>query len=168
MKRITLLTAGMVLAACIVLTGCPSLNSTAALVTVLGNAASTIATLEGNTQLAATLRTDTAAASSAVLNWKKGTPSQNAIQALNLVEADLNLIPRSSTYTPLVDLAIGTVESIIEIVQPGAASITPQNKRVGVTHRVWLANPPKTDAQFRTAWNGIIAANPALAKAPAL
>jgi hypothetical protein len=165
MKRISLLTAGCLLAACIFLTGCPSLNSTATLVTVLGNAASSIATIEGNTQLAATLKTDTAAASSAVLNWKKGMPSQNVIQALNLVEADLNLIPGTSTYAPLVDLAIGTVESIIEIVQPGATSITPQNKRVGVTHRVWLANPPKTDAQFRTAWNGIIAQHPELSAA---
>jgi len=143
-------------------------NDIAALVTTLGNASASIATLEGNTALAAKLQTDTAAASSAALNWKKGSAGTEVVEALNLVEADLNLIPGTSQYAPLVDLAIGTVESIIELVQPGAASITPANPRVGVTHRVYLANPPKSAAQFRTAWNSVKAQHPELANAPAL
>lgn len=155
MKRFTVLTTGLLLAACMFITGCPTQNTTAALVTVLGNAASTIAALEGNTQLAATLKTDTAAASSAVLNWKKGTPTQNVIQALNLVEADLNLIPGTGKYAPLVDLAVGTVESIMEIVQPGSSSPNGVMARPNITHRVYLAKPPKDAAQFQKEWNAI-------------
>ncbi len=135
--------------------GCPSQTSIAALVTVLGNAASSIAALEGNTALAATLKTDTAAGASAVANWKSGTPSQNVISALNLVEADLDLFPVTSRYAPLVDLAIGTVESILEIIHPGASSIDSVHLRPGITHRVSLANPPKTAAQFTKEWNDL-------------
>ena len=151
--RLTAIAAGCLLAlSAVILTGCPSQNTIASLVDVLGNASSSIAALQGNTQLAATLKTDTAAASSAVLNWKKGTPTQNVIQALNLVEADLNLIPGTGQYAPLIDLAIGTVESIMEIVQPGSASV---QGRVGVTHRVYLKSPPKNADQFKKEWNAL-------------
>jgi hypothetical protein len=161
MKRTAVLAS---LALALVVTACNQ-NTLATLVTTLGNASASIAALEGNTALAATLKADTAAATTAVLNWKSGTPTQNVIQALNLVEADLNLIPSISQYAALVDLAIGTVESIIEIVQPGASSIDSVNTRPGVTHRVYLANAPKNAAQFKAAWQAKIDANPALAKA---
>ena len=147
MKRIIAVTGALLL--CAVLAAC-SQSSVAALVTMLG-----IAALEGNTPLAAMLQADTAAASSAVLNWKSGSPTQNVIQALNLVEADLNLIPGSSKYAPLVVLAIGTVESIMEIIHPGSSSPTGINSRKGVTHRVYLAHPPKTEAQFKKEWNAL-------------
>lgn len=153
MKRIAAILAVTALA--VIMAGCPSINTTSALVTVLGNAAATIAALDGNAALSATLKADTAAASTAVLNWKKGTATQNVIQALNLVEADLNLIPGTSRYAPLVDLAIGTVESILEIVQPGSSSPNGIMARPGVTHRVSLAKPPTSADQFKKEWNAM-------------
>ena len=155
MKRLIAVLAAAGLA--IGLAGCPAntQNTVGALVTVLGNAASSIAALENNPALAAQLKTDTAAASQAVLNWKNGSPTQDVVAALNIVEADLNLIPGTSQYAPLVDLAIGTVESILEIVKPGSSSIDSVSARPGITHRVSLANPPKTAAQFKAAWNGL-------------
>ena len=157
MKRLIAVLASAILA--VGLAGCPAgtQGTISALVTVLGNASASIAVLENNPTLAAKLKTDTAAASSAVLNWKQGTPAQDVIQALNLVEADLNLIPGTSQYAPLVDLAIGTVESILEIVQPGASSIDSVHSRVGVTHRVSLANPPKDAVAFKSEWNAMAA-----------
>ena len=155
MKRLIAVFAAAALA--IGLAGCPAntQNTIAALVTALGNAAASIAALENNPTLSATLKTDTTAASTAVLNWKQGTPTQNVVAALNLVEADLNLFPGTSQYAPLVDLAIGTVESILEIVQPGASAIDSVHPRAGVTHRVSLANPPKTAAGFKAEWNAM-------------
>jgi hypothetical protein len=167
MKQLIMASLALALVAPVVimLSGCPAQNTTAALVTVLGNAASTIATLEGNTTLAATLKTDTAAASSAVLNWKSGTPTQDVIAALNLVEADLDLVPSVGPYVPLIDLAIGTVESIMEIIQPGSSTPNGLTQRLGVSRRVYLAKPPKDAAAFTKSWNAIVAQNPALAGA---
>jgi hypothetical protein len=149
MKRMAIITAGCLLALC--MAACIQ-SGVAALVTTLGNASSGIAALEGNSTLAATLQTDTAAVSTAVLNWKQGSPTQNVIQALNLVEADLDLIPSTDKYAPLVDLAIGTVESIMEIVQPNSTAV---QARAGITHRVYLKSPPKSAGQFKKEWNSL-------------
>ena len=152
MKRIALVTFATLLV--IMAAGCNQ-NTVAALVTELGSASSSIAALEGNTALAAKLKTDTTAASTAVLNWKKGSATTEVIEALNIVEADLNLFPITDKYAPLVDLAIGTVESIMEIVQPGSSSSNGVTALAGVTHRVYLAKPPKSAEQFKTKWNAM-------------
>src|SRR5271170_5276536 len=106
----------------LVLVGCPAQNTIAALTSILGSSAASIASIEGNPTLAAQLQTDTAAAVTAVDNWKSGTPASNVIQALNIVEDDLNLFPVSGPYIPLIDLAIGTVESILALLPAPAAS----------------------------------------------
>lgn len=144
------------------LAGCPQQSTLAALVTTLGNAAASIASFEGNTALAQKLKIDVAAASQAVLNWKSGTPPQMAIEALTLVEDDLNLFPVASVYTPLIDLAIGTTISIIELLNP--ANPTPA---VGATNRraVHLASPPKSAKQFKAQWNAIVKQHPELVQA---
>lgn len=160
MKRIIVATLAMLI---VVVAAACNQNTVAALVTELGTASSSIASLEGSTALAAKLKTDTAAASTAVLNWKKGSASTEIVEALNIVETDLNLFPITDQYAPLIDLSIGTIESIMEIVQPGSSSTDGVTARVGVTHRVYLAKPPKNADQFKTAWNGIIAANPSMA-----
>lgn len=133
--------------------GC-SQQTTADLVRVLGNATAAVASLEGNTVLATKLQTDTAVAVTQVENWKTGTPAQNVSAALQLVEADLNLFPQTTLYAPLIDLAITTVSSILDILQPSTASV----KRAHV-------NAPQNKKDFTKKWNAIVKANPALAKA---
>lgn len=133
--------------------GCPAQSVVADLVTTLGTASASLATLEGNTSLATKLTTDTAAASSAVLNWKKGSSATVAIEAMNLVMADLNLIPVAGPYAPLIDLALVTAESIIATLNPTA-----------VTARTF-SNAPRTSKAFKQKWNAAVATNPALAKA---
>lgn len=144
------------------LIGCPAQNTIASLVAILGNSTATIATLEGNDALAQKLRTDTAAAVVAVTNWKSGTPAQEAIQALNLVEDDLNLLPMLGPYGPLIDLAIGTTEAILALLPQSATAPAART-----THRtVHLNQPaPKSARQYKAQFNAIVASNPALAAA---
>ena len=159
MKRIIALT--VLTLAGIVLVGCPQQNTIAALTSTLGNAAAGVAALQGNTTLSAALKTDTAAAVSAITNWKQGTPAQNVVQALNLVVDDLNLIcpPTNATcgqYAPLIILAISTAQSIIEIVAPGQAL---KSAKVNTDYS------PRNAKEFKTYWNGVVSANPAMAGA---
>lgn len=86
------------------------------------------------------------------------------IQALNIVEDDLNLIPGTSQYAALVDLAIGTVEGILALLPPTAAtpsvSLVPHTS---IVHRhITLQKSPKTAAEFKKQWNAIAAVNPQL------
>jgi hypothetical protein len=136
------------------LTGCTS-TDIAALVQTLGNSASQLAALEGNTSLASKLLTDTGAAVTAIDNWKSGSVATEVIEALNLVEDDLDLFPITNQFAPLIDLAIATAESII--------SLLPASATVGVTaHRhVQLGYaPPKNAHAYAKRYNAILAQHP--------
>jgi hypothetical protein len=143
-------------------------NTLATLATTLGTSAANIAKLEGNTALATKLTADTAAASSAIANWQTGTPATEVIEALNLVEDDLNLIPGTSDYAPLADFAIATTESILALLPQPAP--TPATAASLSAHAVFypaasMASLPKTSSQYKKQWNAIVAANPKLAAA---
>lgn len=145
-------------------TGCNQ-GTISALVSTLGTAAASIASLKGNTALAAKLQADTAAAAAAVKNWKQGTPAQNAIQALNLVIDDLDLICPTGgpcgPYAPLIVLALGTAESIIAILNPTSQTYGTRAQ----VRKVNLGYYPSTAKDFKTAWNSICGSDPALASA---
>lgn len=130
-----------------VATACSS-ASIADLTNVLGTQAANIAKLEGNPALSAKLITDTAAAVAAIDSWKSGSPATEAIEALNLVAADLNLLPVNPKYAPLVDLAIGTVESILAILPSSGTN-------AHVLRHAPLSNPPKTAKEFKARWNAL-------------
>ena len=155
----------LLLVATLPLTGCPQQTTLAALTNTLGTAAASIAALEGNPTLAAQLQSDTAAAVTAIQNWKPGTPAQDAIQALNIVIDDLSLIcpPNGpcGPYAPLVLLALGTAQSIIIILNPTASAFGAKRQ----TEKVSLTLTPKTPSQFRAQWNAICKGNPVLASA---
>ena len=158
----------LLLVATLPLAGCPAQSTLAALTSVLGNAAVSIANLEGNSALAAQLQTDTAAATAAIQNWKQGTPAQNVVQALQIVESDLNLIaqiPGAQQYAPLIALALSTVISIIEIVDPGAVPAAMAKVKVAGVSTATTAVAPKTKKEFVARWNQICASNSQLAGA---
>lgn len=135
------------------LAGCPAQATLASLTSILGTASASIAAIEGNSTLAATLKTDTAAAVDAIQNWKSGTPADNVISVLNIVESDLDLIPATGPYVPLIDLAIGTVESIIALLPPPTTQSVVQAKAKRV---ITLHGPiPSTKAQFKASWNAL-------------
>lgn len=142
------------------LAGCSEQATLSALTKTLGSAAVNIANLEGNTSLAGKLTTDTAAAVSIITNWKSGTPAQNVIEALQIVEDDLNLIPGTSQYAPLIDIAIGTVQTILAML-PVPAGNTVAHGRV-----VHLGSPaPKNAHEFKKQWAGVIKLHPNLSAA---
>jgi hypothetical protein len=128
--------------------GCQS--NLAALASTLGNAGASIAAIEGNTALATKIQTDTVAAVAAITSWKSGTNAQMALEAIQLVEDDLNLLPINSAYEPLILLALGTAASIIAILNPTAVSAHMPGQRT-----VTLSNPPKTAKAFKAQWNAI-------------
>jgi hypothetical protein len=155
---------GAALLLTLTIAACTSQSTLSSLVTILGNSTASIAAVEGNASLAAQIKSDTTAASAAVLAWKTGTSTAMAIEALNIVEDDLNLIPNTGPYLPLVDLAIGTVESILALLPQPVATATTTARAKGIQRRtVYIAKPPKDSDHFKSAWNGIVAGNPALA-----
>lgn len=146
--------------------GCNTQATIAELITTVGGAVSSLESIEGNTALAQKVQADTAAASTAVLNWKSGTASQDVIAALNLVEDDLSLFPVSGTDSVLIDLAIGTVEEIITEVtgntpSPVAAPATRKSARINM---VPANTHIKNAKDFRSAWNGIVATDSRFSK----
>lgn len=164
-RRLATWAAVSVLSLSVILLGCPAQSTLAALVSTLGNSASSIAALEGNSSLATKIQTDTQAASTAVLNWKSGTPATEAIEAINLVEDDLSLFPITGQYAPLIDLALGTAESIIEILNPTGAT-TPATTAHAAHRTVTLPfAAPKTSSAYKKQWNAIVAQNPSLKSA---
>lgn len=150
-------------------TGCDTQATLASLAQTLGSASAKVATLEGNPTLSAQLTTDTTAAVSAIDNWKSGTAADDVIQALSIVEDDLNLFPAADQYAPLIDIAIGTTQTLIAMLPaPAAAPAAIGARAVRATHphrQVTLSNPPKNAKAFKAQWNAMTATNPALATA---
>jgi len=185
MKRVF----GVVLMAVLVLmcgmmTACLTNTALSGLVTVLGNATASIAAIEGNTALATKIKTDTEKASAAVLAWKSGTPAQDAIEALNIVEDDLNLIPICAAVVndgkvahvsgldgdsancagilALVDLGIGTIESILAMLPASTpASVNAGHPRRSVTP-VHVTRWGDSSREFKDRWNKIVATDGSL------
>jgi hypothetical protein len=146
------------------LVGCSS-ATLAELTQTLGSSAANIATLEGNTTLSAQLTADTTAAVTAITNWKSGTPADEVIQALGIVEADLNLIPGTSQYAPLIDIAIATVQSILSLL-PASTSASATLAPGRNLRSVNLGHPaPKNASQFKAQWNALVATNSNLSAA---
>ena len=142
------------------LLACFSQSQIAALASILGSTAASIAAIEGNPTLATKLTTDTAAAVAAINAWKSGTPDSEVILALNLVEDDLNLFPSTGPYVPLIDLAIGTVESILALLPQSSSAIAPH----AVHRAVVLPFPaPKTASAYKGQWNVICSSDSRLA-----
>jgi hypothetical protein len=130
------------------ISGCASQQTIADLINTLGVATEQLATLEGNTSLSAKLATDVAAASSAVLNWKKGSATQEIAEALNLVEDDINLFPGAGPYVPLIDLAIGTIEAILAQFPSTTATVSAKRRTVKLPYKA-----PKNNKDFAKRWN---------------
>lgn len=139
--------------------GCTQQQTVAELISSVGTAVASLEVIEGNTSSVAKIQADTQAASSAVLNWKAGTPDEDVIEALNLVESDLKLFPISAEDTALIDLAIGTVDQIITLLPQAATPATLTAARV---QTVKLTNAPKNKKDFAKQWNAILAVHPEL------
>jgi hypothetical protein len=137
-------------------------NTIAALVSTLGSSTAAVASFEGHSDLAAKIRTDAEQAKADVLAWKPGTDSEMVVEAIHLLENDLNLVCASipgqvgqdcNAYQPLIVLALATADSIISIVKPTAKAQA----------RASFTVAPKSAKEYKVQWNSIVDRNPALA-----
>lgn len=141
-------------------------DTVATLTQTLGNAAAQVAALEGNQALSTQITADTDAAVVAITSFVPGTSvAQTVIQLINIVMADLSLVPVIGPYAGLIDLALGTAEALIAdfSAKTNTPVVTGETaSRVRVIH---LANAPKTRSEFVKQWNSIVKADPQLAPA---
>jgi hypothetical protein len=163
------------------LTGCTGSDvqkTVSQLTQTLGDSVAQVASLEGNATLSATLLKDTNAAIIAINGWKNGSAVDDVIEGLGILSDDLSLIPGTSQYAPLIDLAIGTVQSLLTLI-PAKVTVGDVTKATLTRHagnpRITLAlqhraekgaTPPQSRAQYVKQWNGIVEAHPELHLAP--
>lgn len=153
-------------------TGCDAQSTAADLIAIVGTATASLEALEGNTEAVKQIQADTKAATDAVTNWKNGTPAQDVIEALNILQDDLNLLPVSPTDLAFIDLAIGTVDQILALIPvpanaPAVSSGALLSQAVyfsarphHVHHRhPHLAKTPKSVKEFRKEWNKLAGAH---------
>lgn len=151
------------LALCFTVTGCPGQNEAAALITIVGQSVASLASIQGiDPATIAKIQADFAAASTAVKNWQAGTPSQDIVAALNILQADINLLPVNATTKIYIELAITTIDSIIAIVSPSAAGTSPSPFITFGSHKT--VKTMMTARQYKNAWNAIVDAHPGTAK----
>jgi hypothetical protein len=136
---------------------CPSQNTIAALIKVVGTACSSIATLDGNTAAAQAILDYSNDASNAVQAWQKGSPSKDAVEALNILSGFINSTFQGSKYLILANIAIAAINQIL--------SQLPASAGVPSKWTVDMSNPPKNADEFKAQWNAIIATHPELAAA---
>lgn len=156
------------LCACVLMTttGCTGQQTASELIAIVGTAAASLATIEGNPELAAKLQADAATAAKQIAAWKHGTPAQDITQILNIVLDDLNLFPISTPDQALIALAIAAVEQILAALpQPAAVAGAVSAPRPRVARVRLAGKPPKSAKDFKAQWNKALAANPALASA---
>lgn len=166
---VAILCLGMVV---VPLTGCTGQQTAAELITTAGNAVVVLERLEGNTADITKIQQDFTAASNAVMNWKSGSPTQDIVELLNTVQDDLNLLPISTADQALIDLAIGTVDQVLNLFSPAPTVVAEAGPhlyfvsytgRSHVKHRkVHLEHPPKSKSDFKKQWNKIAKSNPQL------
>src|ERR1017187_168253 len=95
------------------ISGCGA-STIATLVQTLGGAAGSLAAMLGNSALQAQITSATADAVAAVANWKTGTPAAMAIEAINVLEAAINLIPIGNpVISLLIQLVLGTADTLL-------------------------------------------------------
>jgi hypothetical protein len=138
--------------------GCSGQQTAAELIATVGTAVAALETLEGNTANVAKIQADTQAAETAIANWKTGTPAQDVLQVLSILQSDLSLLPIGAQDQALIQLALGTVEQIIMLFPNSTPAVS-------AVRQVHLTVTVHNKGDFRKQWNSIIAANPALAGA---
>lgn len=153
----------------LVTTGCPAQQTASALIKIVGSAVGSVVAIEGNTAAAQKIQADSKLAGDIVAAWVPGTPSQQALEALNLLAQDLTLIaPISPTVQALLDLASVTLQEVIQIVESQQGPNPPPQPLTAhaqVHKNVTGQTPAKDKAEFKKKWNAIIANDSSLVSA---
>jgi hypothetical protein len=144
----------LALSSVLVIAGCTGQQTAADLIAIVGTAVEALVTQSGGT-VPTQLPTDLSAAETLVKNWKSGTPTAEVNEALNLLVADINLIPVSAKDKAYISLAVGTTEQIIALFPPAPTpGATAQISVMRVPKRM-PSKTPVTD--FKEQWNALAA-----------
>lgn len=149
--------------------GCPSApvvqQTTADLLIVAGNSVASYYTSIGDTADAdkATTFAQTVAADAS--SFTAGTKSQVAIQLIQDFEGILSIAAPSGNGVILIDLALSTAESALQIIEANTGAAAPPatpaiQARVSCVNTSDLANPPQSVKEYKARWNQDLAANP--------
>ena len=79
------------------------------------------------------------------------------------MEDDLNLIPVTGPYVALIDLGIGTVESILELLPQSNTTLKKSTVRRRSVAAVKIGRWENPGKEFKEHWNKIVASDGALA-----
>jgi hypothetical protein len=112
-------------AACAALIGCTK-NSLADWANTIGTETAAIVTELGNTSLAAQLTQATASIVAAINAWKPGTPATVAIQAINLFQGLIALVPATTAYEGLIRICVGAADALLALLPSSAAVASSQ------------------------------------------
>lgn len=161
---LTALTLGAATLATMGASGCSKQATAAALVSEVGTDVGVALQLGGVSTFASqNVQNLFQVAASDISTWKPGTSGDNAVQALKDATAALSdVLPPGSKVDAYVNLALGTVENIITLIQ-SESSVTPvatggiaapavAHASTTTARVVTLAHPPTTASQFRSQW----------------
>jgi hypothetical protein len=147
-----------------VMTAC-GFSVTAVLNVIIG-AVQGILRIAGNVPWASELSQALATLQQQIATWKSGGPAALIIDALNTIEAIAAVIPLTKVYSPLIDLLVSAIESIITYFQNQGTSnrlVTFTRPRANVNNlhlgRVPCAKPdklhPTYEGVLKAQWNAL-------------
>jgi hypothetical protein len=142
--------------------------SVSGVLNVIIGAVQGILTIAGDAPWATELSAALATLQQQIAAWKTGSPAAIVIDALNTIEAIAAVIPFTAVFSPLIDLLVSAIESVIDYFtsQPAnaiaairfthARSTRQTNAHIG---RVACAVPDKTHPTYEGAlkaqWNAL-------------
>lgn len=130
------------------LSGCGR-GTVIAYINAVNTAVTSILTFIGDDALAQTLSKDVARINAAVAGWTSGSITQEVIEAINIMESDLDLIPLSSTVTMLISIALVALNAVLNL-SMGAVVAT---MKVGVTKHPIPNYQLNSQRSFALHWN---------------
>ncbi len=153
------------------LEGCDAATLKSYLNTVLDSAEKILGLSSSTDSWYTELTNAIAALESTETNWNGNTAVAAIISALDTLEAVLAVIPITATFSPLIDLLVTVIETILTtFVSTTQQTAVPKAIHLANLHRgrVLLKKPHFLQSEvgaYKSQWNEIVNANPALAKA---
>jgi hypothetical protein len=107
---------------------CKNAQGTAvSLLTAIEPTLKSLLTIEGviNTPAAQAALKEYDEALAAVTAWKSGTPAQDALQAINILQAAINLLPIPADYQVLANVILAGIQTVIGVLSANSPAPAP-------------------------------------------
>ena len=152
MKKITSFILATILAFSLVGCGTTSQTTVAAYVGVISTAVETVLAVTGNGS--ATLTKDLNTVQTLIAAWKPGTSSQDVVQALNDLAANLDLIPLGTKYDAAIAAAINGADNLISLIQSESVATNVVTQDVVAVKWSMFKTKPTTTTPRKHVWTG--------------